>query len=67
MRHSYASYLYEMTGDSTKVITQLGQLSEEVMFTHYRTLTDKGAGAKYFSLTPPKPAENIVPMAVLNS
>lgn len=67
MRHSFASYLYEVTGEIIKVITQLGQRSEDVMFTHYRTLTDKGAGEEYFSLTPPKPAENIVPMAVQNS
>ena len=60
MRHSYASYLYEMTGDETKVINQLGQRSVDVMFTHYRTLTNKGEGTKYFSITPPEKADNLV-------
>jgi len=60
MRHSYASYLYEMTGDETKVINQLGQRSVDVMFTHYRTLTNKGEGTKYFSITPPEKTDNLV-------
>jgi integrase len=60
MRHSYASYLYEMTGDETKVINQLGQRSVDVMFTHYRTLTNKGEGTEYFSITPPEKADNLV-------
>ena len=60
MRHSYASYLYEMTGDETKVINQLGHRGADVMFTHYRRLTDKGAGTEYFLITPPEKADNLV-------
>ena len=60
MRHSYASYLYEMTGDETKVTNQLGQRSVDVMFTHYRTLTNKGEGTKYFSITPSEKTDNLV-------
>jgi site-specific recombinase XerD len=60
MRHSYASYFYEMTGDETKVINQLGQRRADVLFTHYLTLTDKGEGTEYFSITPPQKTDNLV-------
>jgi hypothetical protein len=63
LRHSFASYLYELTGNAPVVCSRLGHADDDLLFEHYRALTRKGSGLRFFSLTPDKLArENIVPM-----
>ncbi|MST94341.1 MAG: hypothetical protein EXS33_03550 [Pedosphaera sp.] len=62
IRHSYASYLYELTGDATLVCARLGQKSDKTLFKHYRALVRRGDGLKFFKLAPPASATNVIPM-----
>lgn len=62
MRHSYASYLYELTDNAALVCARLGQKSESVLFEHYRALVRRGDGLKFFKLAPPASATNVIPM-----
>ena len=59
MRHSFASYHFELHGDSKKTANELGHRGEDLLFSHYRSLTKKGSGSQYFSILPDKTESNI--------
>ena len=59
MRHSFASYHFELHGDSKKTAKDLGHRGEDLLFSHYRSLTKKGSGSQYFSIFPTKTESNI--------
>jgi len=59
MRHSFASYHFELHGDSKKTANELGHRGEDLLFSHYRSLTKKGSGSQYFSIFPTKTESNI--------
>ena len=59
MRHSFASYHFELHGDSKKTSNELGHRGEDLLFSHYRSLTKKGSGSQYFSIFPAKTESNI--------
>jgi hypothetical protein len=61
MRHSFASYHFELHGDSKKTAKELGHRGEDLLFSHYRSLTKKGSGIKYFAISPTN-QPNIIPM-----
>ena len=67
MRHSFASYHFELHGDSKKTANELGHRGEDLLFSHYRSLTKKGSGSQYFSITPLKTEAKIVPMPATGS
>lgn len=52
LRHSYASYLYELTRDAPLVAAELGHTTTTMLFKHYRALAPAGSGAEYFSIVP---------------
>lgn len=52
LRHSFASYLYEMTHDAALVASELGHTTTTMLFKHYRALAPAGSGAEYFSIVP---------------
>jgi hypothetical protein len=62
MRHSFASYHFELHGDSKKTAKELGHRGEDLLFSHYRSLTKKGSGSQYFSIFPLKTEAKIVSM-----
>ena len=62
MRHSFASYHFELHGDSKKTSNELGHRGEDLLFSHYRSLTKKGSGSQYFSIFPLKTEAKIVSM-----
>jgi site-specific recombinase XerD len=60
MRHSFASYYYELTGDAEKTRARLGHDTPEVLFTHYAALVLRNAVNNpfdYFKITPYVPAD----------
>jgi site-specific recombinase XerD len=59
MRHSFASYHFELHGDPKKTANELGHRGEDLLFSHYRSLTKKGSGSQYFSIFPTKTESNI--------
>lgn len=59
LRHSYASYAYEMTGDAAKVAAELGHTDTSMLFKHYRGLVPPGSGKRYFSITPASVAQTL--------
>jgi hypothetical protein len=61
MRHSFASYHFELHGDSKKTSNELGHRGEDLLFSHYRSLTKKSSGIKYFAISPTN-QPNIIPM-----
>jgi site-specific recombinase XerD len=61
MRHSFASYHFERDGDSKKTANELGHRGEDLLFSHYRSLTKKGSGSQYFAISPTN-QPNIIPM-----
>jgi len=52
MRHSAASYHYQRYGDAAKTCAMLGQRSDEVMFTHYRSLVIPDDAERFYKLLP---------------
>ena len=52
LRHSYASYAYELTGDAAKVAAELGHTDTSMLFKHYRGLVAPGSGKQFFSIMP---------------
>lgn len=59
LRHSYASYAYELTGDAAKVAAELGHTDTSMLFKHYRGLVPPHAGSRYFSITPDSVAQTL--------
>ena len=52
MRHSYASYAYDLTRDAALVASEMGHRGTDIFFRHYRGLVTPGDGARYFNLLP---------------
>ena len=59
LRHSYASFSYELTGDAAKVASELGHTDTSMLFRHYRGLVPPGSGTAYFSITPETVAQTL--------
>ncbi|MEI6351304.1 MAG: tyrosine-type recombinase/integrase [Verrucomicrobiota bacterium] len=51
-RHSFGSYLYAQTEDSTYVAAQLGHTGDQMLFEHYRRLVDPADGPRFFEIRP---------------
>jgi len=52
MRHSAASYHYQHTGDAAKTCAMLGQRSDDVLFTHYRSLVTPEDAERFYKILP---------------
>ena len=52
MRHSYASYAYDLTRDAALVSSEMGHRGTDIFFRHYRGLVSPGDGVKYFGIFP---------------
>jgi integrase len=52
MRHSYASYAYDLTRDAALVASEMGHRGTDIFFRHYRGLVPPGSGAEFFSIFP---------------
>lgn len=52
LRHSYASYAYELSGDAAKTASELGHVDTAMLFRHYRGIVPPGSGARFFSICP---------------
>jgi len=52
-RHSYATYLYELTADAARCAASMGHVGTEVFFKHYRALAAPGSGSEWFNIKPP--------------
>ncbi len=52
LRHSYATYLYELKKDAAFVASTMGHVSTAVLFTNYRALAAPGDGERFFSILP---------------
>ena len=62
-RHTYASMLYELTGNAALVSSRLGHHGADaaLLFEHYGGLTKHDDGHRYFSLQPSAPS--VIPMS----
>ncbi|MBP9913727.1 MAG: tyrosine-type recombinase/integrase [Opitutaceae bacterium] len=59
LRHSFASYHYDLHQNGPLTAAQLGHSTgTHLLFTHYRSLVQLGEGKRYFSLLPPTPARD---------
>lgn len=64
MRHSFGSYHYGLHGDSIKTSNELGhQQGDNVLFEHYRALTNKKQAESYFGLVPRPEHSKVVKFA----
>jgi len=52
LRHSYATYAYEQSGDAAAVAASMGHGGTDVFFRHYRALAEPGEGAEWFGIVP---------------
>ena len=52
MRHSFATYAYELTHDAALVASEMGHRGVDVFFRHYRALALPGDGARFFAIVP---------------
>ncbi|WP_156469116.1 tyrosine-type recombinase/integrase [Cephaloticoccus primus] len=61
MRHSFGSYHYALHGNPLETSRLLGhKASDEVLFSHYRALVTKEQAERYFAISPPKTAGNVL-------
>ena len=61
MRHSFGSYYYALTSDSSKTAAMLGHKSnDQMLFDHYRSLARKSDAEKYFSIIPVDEEQKVV-------
>ncbi len=61
MRHSFGSYYYALTSDSSKTAAMLGhRSSDQMLFDHYRSLASRTEGGKYFSILPANAEQSVV-------
>ncbi len=63
MRHSYATYRYELTRDAALVASEMGHRGTDVFFRHYRALALPGDGQKYFGILPTECQRTTQPLA----
>lgn len=52
MRHSYASYAYDLTRDAALIASEMGHRGTDIFFRHYRGLVHPGDGKKFFDILP---------------
>lgn len=52
LRHSFATYAYELTKDAATVAAEMGHQGTGVFFKHYRALAHPGDGKKFFEIRP---------------
>lgn len=52
LRHSFATYAYELTRDANLIASEMGHAGTGVFFRHYRALATPGDGEKFFSIFP---------------
>jgi integrase len=62
-RHSFASYHYARYNDAARTAADLGHSTTKMLFAKYRSLVQPSEAAKYWSIFPSKPAENVVNMS----
>lgn len=61
MRHSFGSYHYALHGNPMETARLLGhKASDQVLFDHYRALTKKDDGKKFFVIKPAASAAKVV-------
>ena len=53
LRHSAASYHYAKHSNASLTCAMLGQRSDDVLFTHYRSLVTPEEAERFYSLVPP--------------
>jgi integrase len=63
LRHSFASYHLAKHRNAADLSLDMGHISPHMIFAHYRELVTKEEADKYWNIFPPRPAENVVPMA----
>ena len=51
LRHSFASYAYEVSRDAAATAYEMGHVGTEIFFKHYRGLVLPGEGRKYFAIS----------------
>ena len=64
LRHSFCSYRLAITQDAAKTSLEAGN-SPQMIFRHYRELTTEEEAKEWFSILPPKEAENVVPLKIV--
>ena len=63
MRHTYCSNWLAVHQDINKLVLQSGHDSADAMWRHYHRGTTKVEAERFWSILPPMPATNLVPMA----
>jgi integrase len=63
LRHSYISYRVAMLKDVASVALECGN-SPQVIFSNYRALATDAEAKAFFSILPPKQAENVVTLSI---
>lgn len=53
LRHSFATYAYELEKNASAIASEMGHAGTDVFFRHYRALARPGDGERFFSIAPP--------------
>jgi hypothetical protein len=64
MRHSFCSYWLAVHKDVNKLVLLSGHTSPDVMWRHYHRGTTENEAKKFWAITPPKSADNIIQVAL---
>jgi integrase len=67
LRHSYASYWCVLHDNVDRLLFMLGHSSLEMLRRHYRRAVPVEQAKKYFSILPPAPAENVIPISAASA
>jgi integrase len=63
LRHSFASYHLAAFDNAAKLALELGHMSEELIFRHYRELVRPEQATKYWAISPAGPETNVLAMS----
>ena len=53
LRHSFGSYDFALSDNAATTAAKLGHKDDDVLFQHYRALTDKTEAEQFFKIVPP--------------
>jgi integrase len=62
LRHAYCTYHFAANANENKTAQQAGN-SPAIIHAHYKGLATKTEAEKWFNVTPPRAAKNIIPLA----
>ncbi len=60
LRHSFGSYDFAFSDNAAATAAKLGHKNDDILFEHYRALTDKSEAERFFNIVPAEDVDTMV-------